>query len=63
MNFAHCPTPDNDTEGEEVQDEDTEQADPFLTLSGTEEQYSLSRSINVNSTSPVLCIADYSTVF
>jgi hypothetical protein len=47
-NFAHCPTPDNDDEEDEVQEEEAAATeDPFLSLTGTEEQYASSRSINV----------------
>ena len=55
MNFAHCPTPDNDTEEDEVQEEVDAPEDPFLTLTGTDEQYASSRSINVCPASPALC--------
>ena len=55
-NFAHCPTPDNDDEEEEVQEdvqeEETEAPeDPFLGLTGTEEHYATSQDINVSTCS------------
>jgi hypothetical protein len=54
-NFAHCPTPDNDDEEEEVQEDVQEETeapeDPFLGLTGTEEYYATSQDINVSTCS------------
>lgn len=45
-NFDHCPTPDNDDE-EEGQEEIAAVEDPFLSLTGTNEQYVPRTNINV----------------